>query len=103
MPQGGGAAPLVPRRSWEPKDYAARPVDAGAASPSPSYWPSAAGAPSPAAALPFAPDDAPSGFFSSRVYRGQVWEMYLVFEGPLTVVFVDQHAAHERIAFHKIM
>ncbi|MFA6034315.1 MAG: DNA mismatch repair endonuclease MutL [Myxococcota bacterium] len=43
------------------------------------------------------------GFFSSREYRGQLWGMYLVYEGPVSVVFVDQHAAHERLAFMEIM
>jgi DNA mismatch repair protein MutL len=90
-------APLEPRSSWAPKDYAARCGDAiPAAAPAPSYWPSSAN-------LPFSPEDVPAGFFSSRVFRGQLFEMYLVFEGPRDVVFVDQHAAHERIAFQRII
>ncbi|MBI5526656.1 MAG: DNA mismatch repair endonuclease MutL [Deltaproteobacteria bacterium] len=100
-------SPLAPRPSWAPKDYAVERGDAmPTAAPTPSYWPSFAkateGRPS-FAGLPFSPDDVPKGFFSSRVFRGQVFEMYLVFEGPDDVVFVDQHAAHERIAFQKII
>jgi DNA mismatch repair protein MutL len=43
------------------------------------------------------------GFFSSLIFRGQFWEMYLAFEGPESIFLVDQHAAHERVAFSRLI
>jgi DNA mismatch repair protein MutL len=42
------------------------------------------------------------GKFSSLVPVGQVLATYLVCQGPDRMVVIDQHAAHERIAFEKM-
>jgi DNA mismatch repair protein MutL len=48
--------------------------------------------------------DAPAEnrFFSSLSYLGQLDRTYLVCEAPGELVLVDQHAAHERVAFQRI-
>jgi DNA mismatch repair protein MutL len=48
--------------------------------------------------LPFEP----AGPFSSLRVVGQVFDGYLVCEGDGEVVLIDQHAAHERIAFERL-
>jgi DNA mismatch repair protein MutL len=45
---------------------------------------------------------APSGFFSSMEILGQVFESYLVCASPSGLALIDQHAAHERVAFEKL-
>ena len=42
------------------------------------------------------------GFFQSLRFAGQVMGTYLVCEAPGRVVFIDQHAAHERIMFEQL-
>ncbi|MBI4489852.1 MAG: DNA mismatch repair endonuclease MutL [Deltaproteobacteria bacterium] len=42
------------------------------------------------------------GFFSSLVILGQLLGCYLVCASPRGMVLIDQHAAHERIAFEKM-
>jgi DNA mismatch repair protein MutL len=69
-------------------------------------------APAPAAPLPvqavlpaaqaMLPDAAPAGFFHRLVYLGQFHRTYLVCEAPGELVLIDQHAAHERMAFQKL-
>jgi DNA mismatch repair protein MutL len=46
--------------------------------------------------------DATDRFFSSLVYLGQLDRTYLVCEAPGELVLVDQHAAHERVAFQRL-
>ncbi|HEY7957593.1 MAG TPA: DNA mismatch repair endonuclease MutL [Polyangia bacterium] len=41
-------------------------------------------------------------FFSSLVYLGQLDRTYLVCEAPGELVLIDQHAAHERVAFQRL-
>lgn len=41
-------------------------------------------------------------FFSSLTYLGQLDRTYLVCEAPGELVLIDQHAAHERVAFQKL-
>jgi DNA mismatch repair protein MutL len=48
--------------------------------------------------LPFEP----AGLFSSLRVVGQVFDGYLVCEGDGEVVLIDQHAAHERVAFERL-
>lgn len=43
------------------------------------------------------------GFFSSLRYIGQLAQMYLVFEMEGKMILIDQHAAHERISYQKLM
>jgi DNA mismatch repair protein MutL len=69
-----------------------------------------AGPVSGAPVLPFgevftlpAPAQAPaSGFFSSLTVLGQILGCYLVCASPQGLALVDQHAAHERVAFEKL-
>ncbi len=46
--------------------------------------------------------DAGAAFFSMLSYIGQLDRTYLVCEGPGEMILVDQHAAHERIAFGRL-
>ena len=65
-------------------------------------------APPPAPAVADAPRqtavDAPSlaGYFSRLVLIGQLHATYLVCQAPDELVLIDQHAAHERIAFERL-
>jgi DNA mismatch repair protein MutL len=43
------------------------------------------------------------GFFASLTYLGQLDLTYLVCEGDGELVLIDQHAAHERVAFGRLM
>jgi DNA mismatch repair protein MutL len=43
------------------------------------------------------------GYFSRLRFVGQAWGMYPVFEDGDELVLVDQHAAHERLAFDAMM
>lgn len=45
--------------------------------------------------------DAPNGFAALRVL-GQVRRLFLVCEGPQGLVVIDQHAADERVNFHRL-
>jgi DNA mismatch repair protein MutL len=70
---------------------------AGAKSP-----PAGAPEPAPEPALhhqPAAPADA---FFGRLLYLGQLDRTYLVCEAAGELVLIDQHAAHERIAFQRL-
>ncbi|MDB4966242.1 MAG: mismatch repair protein MutL [Myxococcales bacterium] len=42
------------------------------------------------------------GFFSSLTYLGQLHRTYLVCQAPGELVLIDQHAAHERVAFQRL-
>jgi len=48
------------------------------------------------------PDAAGESFFGGLTYIGQFDRTYLVCEGPGELVLVDQHAAHERVAFARL-
>jgi DNA mismatch repair protein MutL len=54
----------------------------------------------PAAASP-ALSGAP-GFFTRLTYLGQAHRTYLVCEAPDEVILIDQHAAHERVAYARL-
>jgi DNA mismatch repair protein MutL len=41
-------------------------------------------------------------FFSTLSYVGQLHRTYLVCEGPGELILIDQHAAHERVAFARL-
>jgi DNA mismatch repair protein MutL len=99
--QTGEAAPAsLPARS-QPHDQRARwsvpsPSSSGSpAAPPPSDVPAAStAAPDPAAAL---------GFFSSLRYLGQLQLTYLLCEAAGELVLIDQHAAHERVEFQRLL
>jgi DNA mismatch repair protein MutL len=59
----------------------------------PAYTASPAGA----AAATSAP-----GFFTRLTYLGQAHRTYLVCEAPDEVILIDQHAAHERVAYARL-
>jgi DNA mismatch repair protein MutL len=44
----------------------------------------------------------PTGFFASLVYLGQLHRTYLLCQAPGELVLIDQHAAHERVAFQRL-
>jgi DNA mismatch repair protein MutL len=62
----------------------------------------------PAAAAPVAETaeeggaPAETGFFASLLYIGQLHRTYLLCEADGELVLIDQHAAHERVAFERI-
>jgi DNA mismatch repair protein MutL len=46
---------------------------------------------------------ASGGFFSSLRYIGQFAGMYLLLEAPGQLIAIDQHAAHERVNYEKLL
>lgn len=60
--------------------------------------------PAPPAAPPVAEPVAPvaAGFFSGLTYLGQLDRTYLLCERDGELVLIDQHAAHERVAFQRL-
>lgn len=82
------------RETEEPAEYVARPEE-------PSKIPSA---PAKSVAAPAAPADlvsadAPEWYHGPYHYLGQLQRSYLLFENPLGLVIIDQHAAQERVLF----
>ncbi len=47
--------------------------------------------------------DAPAPFFASLAYIGQLHRTYLVCESAGELILVDQHAAHERVAYGRLV
>jgi DNA mismatch repair protein MutL len=65
-------------------------------------------APSASSLEPSAPPPSNAGaglgrFFEGLAYIGQLHRTYLVCEGPDELILVDQHAAHERIAYARLV
>jgi DNA mismatch repair protein MutL len=52
--------------------------------------------------LPAPPPPAPGAFFAGLNYIGQLDRTYLVCEGQGELILLDQHAAHERVAFQRL-
>ena len=52
--------------------------------------------------LPLEASDAPKGYFSSLKYIGQHALTYLICADGDSLVFIDQHAAHERINYERL-
>jgi DNA mismatch repair protein MutL len=53
-------------------------------------------------AVPPAPSPDERGFFASLQYLGQLHRTYLICQAPGELVLIDQHAAHERVAFQRL-
>ncbi|TMA55570.1 MAG: DNA mismatch repair endonuclease MutL [Deltaproteobacteria bacterium] len=81
----GSVAESVPSYDDGPDDGSGRALEDGlAAAASPTLW-----------------SAAPGGFASLR-FIGQIFDGYIVCEGDRRVVLIDQHAAHERVAFERL-
>jgi len=74
-----------------PLPYSRRPVQYSRASTSP-----------PVFAVPSDAQASSQGFFSSMTILGQILGCYLVCSSVRGLVLIDQHAAHERVAFEKL-
>jgi len=103
---GEGQRPIraftQPPADWRPQSRAAvGPLALRAREPEMAYEPRAdalAALPTPAAA----PALAGAPFFAALSYIGQLHRTYLVCEGDGDLVLIDQHAAHERIAYGRL-
>ena len=82
------------RETEEPAEYVARPEE-------PSKMPSAPpkSVASPAEPADLVSADAPEWYRGPYHYLGQLQRSYLLFENPLGLVIIDQHAAQERVLF----
>jgi DNA mismatch repair protein MutL len=94
-------APWLPSRGQAP-----RSASVSAAAPERGLYdrmPSVAARPIAAADAPEPPPEpAPAGYFSRLEVIGQLHGTYLVCQAPDELVLIDQHAAHERIAFERL-
>jgi DNA mismatch repair protein MutL len=54
-------------------------------------------------AVEAAPADGPTPFFAGLAYIGQLHRTYLVCESEGELILVDQHAAHERVAYGRLV
>ncbi len=93
----GGLVAAAPVGEW-------RPMPQGAF----GHQPSALDQPSSRPAVQPSSEDSlfdapepPSGSFAAPV--SQLFQSYIVFEGPDSFVIVDQHSAHERVLFEEVM
>jgi DNA mismatch repair protein MutL len=94
---GAGAVTLArPAQGALPLRARDATLDEGAAYPAASDGAVASPATSPG------PVVAPSGFFSALAYIGQLQRTYLVCESEGELILIDQHAAHERVAFERL-
>jgi DNA mismatch repair protein MutL len=94
------ASPVPPERlSDMAEDYAGRQERMLSRwTPPPPVFPASVPAPVPAPA----PAPQRESFFSSLAYLGQLDRTYLLCESAGELVLIDQHAAHERIAFQRL-
>jgi DNA mismatch repair protein MutL len=109
-----GGAPTVPQgkfsswRDFRPAYSIASPTEAGVRESLLQYSasPLADSVPSPSRAevfvMPRAGEPAADGFFSSLNIHDQILGCYIVCSSPNGLVLVDQHAAHERVAFERL-
>ena len=99
--------PQVTPTYWK-SDPAPRQFDiswelAGQPAPALAAQPEADGTMPGTAPAEAAPADLPSGQIPLLRLVGQVGATYLVAEGPDGLYLIDQHAAHERVLFEKLM
>ena len=92
---------LTPAPAWGTGSTAAAPAPPTATMPS---TPSAAGAASSLTSLPQA-DPEPSLLPQLPLLRpvGQVGSTYIIAEGPDGMYMIDQHAAHERVLYERLL
>ncbi len=76
---------------------------AGQDAPVPAVMPGESAASPAPGAVPTIPTPLPSGQIPLLRLIGQVGGTYLVAEGPDGLYLIDQHAAHERVLFEKLM
>lgn len=82
------------RETEEPAEYVARPEEPSKIPPVP-----AKSVASPAEPADLVSADAPEWYRGPYHYLGQLQRSYLLFENPLGLVIIDQHAAQERVLF----
>jgi DNA mismatch repair protein MutL len=92
----GGLAAAVPVGEWRPFPDSSQPAATGPQPSDGSHQPSAGSQDS----LFLPPAPAPATF-TAPVW--QLFQSYIVFEGPDSFVIVDQHSAHERVLFEDVM
>ena len=93
------AAPATPAEHFKKPVFELRetedPLPYGAPAPQ-AQAPRSAAAENP---LPLLAEEGPSWYHGPYRYLGQLHRSYLLFENPLGLVIVDQHAAQERVLF----
>ena len=103
---GGGKAAEPDRPAVAPEWERVRARVMARAVEAPRQARAATPAPPPPARAPAAPAviEAPTevGFFGGLTYLGQLDRTYLVCESDGELVLIDQHAAHERVAFQRL-
>ncbi len=87
---------------WEPSARGAIGIDRGAWATGVRDGGGTASNAIPAAETGYEAPPQKRGFFADLVYVGQVHRTYLLCEGAGEMVLIDQHAAHERVAFQKL-
>ena len=104
----GGIAAVRPRPRWQPSDAVPLPaggVERTVPEAESGIEPGAAGARSalaPATAAAARESAASAAGFAALRFVGQVFRGYIVCEGTDRLVLIDQHAAHERVAFERL-
>ena len=96
----GGLVAATPVGEWRPMPQGAFSQEPSAFGHQPSSRPAVQPSGEDSLFSP-APERAPSTSFTAPIW--QIFESYIVFEGPDSFVIVDQHSAHERVLFEEVM
>ncbi|MCB9638744.1 MAG: DNA mismatch repair endonuclease MutL [Myxococcales bacterium] len=96
LPSAQKGLPFLP--GWDPPKEKG-PQDEGPNTPSPAPAPKEA----PPKGIPVQHEPERLGFFSSLRYIGQFVQMYLLFEYQDRLILLDQHAAHERVTYQRLL